>query len=280
MLTSYTFASFSFEPSTGVVQLDVQEGPLRSLRVCMSDGTPIFIVGSLEEPQFYAAHDIVRGLLLGADIMDGPLPPQLETPRAIAALPLPEGDLLISAAMGESRASLIARAGHKDRLNAVIDQAASLGFIVSNASAVSSVEAEVRLQLKDAESSSPRSSDADTFDLATADAPMFTPVVEVVPNSVAQAPFFTPVPGGAELLERAERRARGASESNADRVKWPFKDMQVGDVVRIPSALSKRAQTAVHVYASRVGKRFSSTTDRADGSLRVLRMHDRIKGQL
>lgn len=277
MLTSYTFASFSFEPSTGVVQLDVREGPLRSLRVCMADGAALFIVGSLEQPQFYKAHDIVRGLLLGADLMDGLLPPEVSTPRAIAELPVADGDLLICAAMGESRAGLIARAGSKDKLDAVIAQAASLGFIVSNARAVASVEVEVRAAMRDAagESSSPRI-------LGEPSETTFTPIAEVLPSSVANAPFLVPVPGGAELLERAERRARGTSsgDSSADRVKWPFKDMEIGDVVRIPSTLAKRAQTAVHVYAARVGKRFSSTTDRADGSLRVLRMHDRVKGQL
>lgn len=37
---------------------------------------------------------------------------------------------------------------------------------------------------------------------------------------------------------------------------WPFKDMEVGDLVDIEPKLAKKGQRYVHIYANRVGKKF------------------------
>ncbi len=47
----------------------------------------------------------------------------------------------------------------------------------------------------------------------------------------------------------------------SERVSWPFKDMVVGDVVRVDDpALQSRAQVACHVYGRQSGMKFKTKT--------------------
>lgn len=55
------------------------------------------------------------------------------------------------------------------------------------------------------------------------------------------------------------------------RMAWPFKDMDCGDEVLIEDhALTQRAQTYVHTYAAKTGRRF--TTVSTDMGLVVVRV--------
>lgn len=54
------------------------------------------------------------------------------------------------------------------------------------------------------------------------------------------------------------------------RVSWPFRTMDVGDVIGIDAEHAVKAQTYVHVYARQSGKKFSTYTQ-SDGVLVVER---------
>ena len=54
------------------------------------------------------------------------------------------------------------------------------------------------------------------------------------------------------------------------RVSWPFRDMEVGEVVGIDKAHAGKGQTYVHVYARQSGKKFTTYTQ-SDGVLVVER---------
>lgn len=56
-----------------------------------------------------------------------------------------------------------------------------------------------------------------------------------------------------------------------ERVAWPWKDMEVGDVVYIEPKLYDRAQRGVHVYGCTNGIKFR-TKKQKDGSLAVWRI--------
>lgn len=49
---------------------------------------------------------------------------------------------------------------------------------------------------------------------------------------------------------------------------WPFKKMDVGDVV----VVEVRAQTYVHVYGRQSGKKFATRTNKQTGMLHVKRI--------
>ena len=66
-----------------------------------------------------------------------------------------------------------------------------------------------------------------------------------------------------------ERRLRG--DRNARRLKWPFANMAIGDVVRIESDLAIRGQRAAHSYSSASGHLFATTRLR-NGDLEVVRI--------
>lgn len=53
------------------------------------------------------------------------------------------------------------------------------------------------------------------------------------------------------------------ADSNAirpQRVKWPFKNMQVGEAVEFEPCLAQRAQLYAHVYGRQSGKKFYTST--------------------
>jgi hypothetical protein len=76
------------------------------------------------------------------------------------------------------------------------------------------------------------------------------------------------------VYERIVRNTGGYTPTTT-RIKWPFNTMRVGDEVTIDPKLSKRAQTAVHVYAARTGRTFKTTTNRITKALHVVRIEDK-----
>jgi hypothetical protein len=57
----------------------------------------------------------------------------------------------------------------------------------------------------------------------------------------------------------------------ADRISWPFRDMSVGDVVRIDDKkLQPKAQVMCHVYGRLDGMKFKTKT--IDGQLNIWRI--------
>lgn len=57
-----------------------------------------------------------------------------------------------------------------------------------------------------------------------------------------------------------------------NRKQWPFKTMNVGEVICMSGSFVGKAQVYVHVYARQAGKKFSTRTDRASGNLYVKRI--------
>jgi len=58
------------------------------------------------------------------------------------------------------------------------------------------------------------------------------------------------------------------------RMKWPFKNLVVGESCTIHRGLADRAKRYVHVYASQSGKRMTCKTNQ-DGSLTVTRIPEK-----
>jgi len=60
-------------------------------------------------------------------------------------------------------------------------------------------------------------------------------------------------------------------EKKAERISWPWKDMDIGDSVLIENQnLISKAQVSCHVYARQTGKKFSTQT--TEVGLRVWRV--------
>lgn len=65
-------------------------------------------------------------------------------------------------------------------------------------------------------------------------------------------------------------RAENSEPKQPKRISWPWKDMNVGDYVMIPSEVKGRAQVGVHVYGRTCGKVF--TTKSEGDQLKVTRI--------
>lgn len=263
---SYSYTDLALQPQTQAVQFSPSvEMPFTSLRVCHDRAVELFVIGTPEAPEFYRARDILDGLLHGAADMDLPLPPAMSVPEAFDELDKREQLILVTAALGAHMDSLTLLAGSKADLLLVMDKARALGFVVAKSGDALVLGDKVRADTTTAiRSRLLEERVANTIEDATTK----------VPNAVLDAPLMQIVPGGAAMLERLERM-RPDTRSLATRMKWPFKDMEVGDVVRIPAVLAKRAQTAVHVYGARMGKRFASTGERGTGILTITRLRDK-----
>jgi hypothetical protein len=263
---SYSYTDLALQPQTQAVQFSPSaEMHFTSLRVCHDRATALFVIGTPEAPEFYRAEDILDGLLHGAADMELPLPPALPTPAAFDDLDKREQLILVTAALGAHMESLVLLAGSKPALMLVMDKASALGFMVAKASDAQRLGDRVRADTTAAiRSRLLEERVSNNIEDATAK----------LANSVLNAPFMQIVPGGAAMLERLERM-RPDTRSLATRMKWPFKDMEIGDVVRIPAVLAKRAQTAVHVYGARMGKRFATANERGTGVLTVTRLRDK-----
>lgn len=67
------------------------------------------------------------------------------------------------------------------------------------------------------------------------------------------------------------RNKLGVSKPKTGRISWPWKDMDVGDQVVIPSSMAGRGQVSAHVYGRGQGKSFKTKTG-DDGDLVVERI--------
>jgi hypothetical protein len=69
-------------------------------------------------------------------------------------------------------------------------------------------------------------------------------------------------------IERAEN---GLPQMPTPRIKWPWKDMRPGDVVKISDqVLASKAQINCHTYGNKFGKKFATRT--IGGVLHVYRV--------
>lgn len=262
----YSFANFSISAQHNTIMFTpFDDLPFTSLRLCTENGTHFFIAGTPEEPEFYAATPLMTGLLDAADTFDSPLPAQYPTPLAFSVMTPDEQLILVSAGLGVDMGTLAAQAGSSTALQVLMDKAKSMHLVIAKASNAGVLLDDLRASKVAAALANRRNQDH---------AARVLDIVEQPPAVVQDAPFMQIVPGGAALLERLERM-HPSHRVQAERTKWPFKDMQAGDTVRIPAILAKRAQTAVHVYGARVGRRFTSSSERGTGILTIVRLSDK-----
>jgi hypothetical protein len=262
----YSFSNFAISAQHDTVMFSPAEDlPFTSLRLCTEAGTHFFMVGTPEDPEFYEVAPILAGLLSAADTFDSPLPAALPSPAAFIAFTPVEQLILVSAGLGVDMHTLAAQAGSSTALQVLMDKAKSLNLIIAKATNVTPLLMDLRASRVATAMAAKRNQDHET---------RIADIVEAPTVSVQESPFMQIIPGGAAMLERLERM-HPSHRAQAERTKWPFKDMQPGDVVRIPALLAKRAQTAVHVYAARVGKRFTSSSERGTGVLTIVRLSDK-----
>lgn len=266
---TYDFSNFSIYPQTGAVQFTASPDamPLQ-LRLCTDRGATKFIAGTTSDYKFYDAAAIIAGLTNLADAWGSPLPEPVETPPAFEEGTAQEKLILVNAAFGADRDTLARQAGSNPMLRVVMDKARSLGLVIGNASDAGPLTDAIRAEAAEVAAARARGQQLenhvqDTMDTIKANVPPEEPlelmkIYKASPMELARAERLHP-----------ENRAQTM------RTVWPFKDMEVGDKVRLPAVLAKKAQTAAHVYGSRAGKRFISTTERGTGILTVTRIGDR-----
>lgn len=107
---------------------------------------------------------------------------------------------------------------------------------------------------------------------ADPDAPVPPPVTRkttIVAPGQPQPEYHKVMPISEEMMNRIARRT---SDDGPDRMTWPFRNMEPGTQVRIPSRHAVRAQRAAHVFASRKGWAMRTMRDPITGDLYVIRM--------
>jgi len=265
-----TFANLSFEPATGVVQLHNDDfgHPKISLRLCTAEGTHLFVVGTSAEPVFYDAEAIVRGLAEGGNEFEMPLPEPVPYPAVLSQLSEDDAELILDAALGVPRVSLVARLGSPEALTNLITSVQTRGFAINNPTAVRPIEVKVRADIAQQK----RELASSQRILAASDMG-----VKLEVNDPERG-FFVIDRAPEALLRQLSAKSEPNYETRT-RMAWNFDKMQQGDRMTLPANLAKRGQTAVHVYAARVGKRFHTVTDRGTGNLTVIRIADRTTKQ-
>lgn len=235
----------------------------RALRPCVYAGQTLLAIGDTADVSFFDAETLIRALHGNANLFDLPLP----TP--VPVLILDEFDAASQRFMreymlGAEREYLttLVPAGHVDL---ILTRAASLGFLVQKPSMLKLLEAEIRektqAELRErllAEKAADLGKDF-----------MVKPADDSEPVQIGVVHRVNP-----ETFERISRNAGGYTPAAA-RVRWPFNTMRIGDGIFIDAKLSRRAQTAVHVYAARTNKRFSTSMNRVTKVLHVIRLEDR-----
>lgn len=266
---TYDFSNFSIYPQTGAVQFTPSPDiPPTSLRLCTDRGATKFIVGTPDSYAFYDATAIIAGLTNLADAWGSPLPEPVETPLAFDGVTAHEKLILVNAAFGADMETLTRQASGGPMLRLLMDKARSLGLVVAPPRDAGILTDAIRAEAAEAAAERARSQRLethvqDTMDTIKADAPVEEPVE-----------FMKIYKASPMELARAER-LHPENRAQTMRTVWPFKDMEIGDKVRLPAVLAKKAQTAAHVYGSRAGKRFISTTERGTGILTVTRIGDK-----
>ena len=255
------FSAFSLDLRSGVVRPTV--GDAANLRVVFYKQRPLLMTGTIKDPVFHDAEEIITGLINGSDEFELPLPEPVElilvddfTPEEQVFLyeyALGASKDLLKITYGATFAELTTKKAEAREI--VIRKASSALELIQMSRekvARASRELAARRLLQDGSPTNP----------------------DNIEPEEAPAAYGVITKASDKLYERLARRAGGYSAAGI-RVSWPFKDMQVGDRVSIEPKLVKKAQTAVHVYAARVGKRFTTQTSAKDGSLLVLRIEDR-----
>lgn len=245
--------------SAGMVYLKTQ-----ALRLCTYAGQNLLAVGTPEAVKFYDAEEIIRGLHGSASELDLPLPEPVDVQIMAEFDPLGQR-FLYEYVLGAEQGYLktLVPDGHP---LLILDKAASLGFIVQKPSTVKLLEADIRDKTAAGLRARLLSDKAEDLVRDYVAEPDPTAAQEEVVCGVVRK-------ASPAVFERISRNAGGYSPSTT-RVKWPFNTMQVGDCVYIDAKLAKRAQTAVHVYAARVGRTFRTTTNKVTRVLQVVRVED------
>lgn len=266
MQPTLSFANLSFEPASGVVQLHTGDlsRPKVSLRVCTADGVHIFIMGTPEQPLFYDAEAIVRGLAEGGNEFDMPLPAPLPFPAVLAKLDEDELGLMLDAALGMPLVALAARVGGVAELENIRLRVQTQGFAIGKPTNVKPIEVKVRADMAQRK----RELAINQRVMAAADSGATLEIND------PERGFFVIDRAPEALLRQLAERDEPNYEKRT-RMSWNFDKMQQGDRMTLPANLAKRGQTAVHVYAARVGKRFHTTTNRGTGNLTIIRIADR-----
>lgn len=261
-----SFSNLSFEPATGVVQLRTGDLglPRVSLRVCYAQGTALFVINlPHEDAVFYDAETIVRGLCEGANELDLPLPAPVPFPPCLNTLTDNEVHLILDAARGFPRAALTPRMGPDEDFETFLWRVAGLGFSIKNPTAIKAVELQVQESIAQQRREAAQSRRlVDSIDASAA-----------VDAHQIDAEHFVITRAPEALMKQLSNRITVATAQ--PRISWNFNKMQISDRMTIPANLAKRAQTAVHVYAARVGKRFHTSTNRSNGTLTVIRLESK-----
>jgi hypothetical protein len=270
LMHTYSYSDLHINAQNGRVYLTHPGAtdPLpTALRPLEFDNQLLFVIGSEVDAEFYDAEVIIRGLLGAANELDLPLPEPV-TCHALVAFSLVDRSFYWGLAMGQREAYLQTLVGSAALALQIQENATRNGLIIRPTSRVPTLVQSIQEQIaKDGRS---RALLAKVQDSTT---DFQSPMPHEV-ESIDSRPFMVIGKAPANSLARMERSRGGYSEQSM-RIKWPFKEMQVGDNVRIECKLAKRAQTAVHVYAARTGKCFSTQTTRGTGHLTVTRLIDR-----
>jgi hypothetical protein len=259
-MSSLSYGDLSLT-TTGLIYLNTQ-----ALRLCTYAGQHLLTVGTIDAAEFYSAEELIEGLHGNASEFDLPLPKPVAVP-VFDEFSEEEQRFLRGYLLGSDVAYLktLVPAGTPQL---ILDKAKSLGVVAASASAVRLLEGEVR---EKAAAALRNQILADKADDLSDDYVALTGAQEI---QQAAAPFGVVYKLDPSVYERISRNTGGHSPA-AERIKWPFNTMRIGDAVNFDPKISKRAQTAVHVYAARMGRTFKTTTNRLTKVLNVVRTEDR-----
>jgi len=262
-----TYAELYLDARSNVVRRSSAGAELPpALRVCYTATmTPLLMTGTPSNPRFHDAKTIIAGLLTEADAFELPLPAPVQDPLYDA--PMTERAMLLEFAAGLDITYLKNKYG-PNLCRSATDGAANRETPIANASSIGPLILEVR----DAMAREAREREASAQVAVALDSGMQIDAVRSEPEDPTQYGVITKA--SPQEYARMTRRAGTSARTDA-RVSWPFKDMHIGDRVVIDPKLAKRAQTAVHVYAARVGKRFKTEARGRGGALVVMRIEDR-----
>lgn len=235
----------------------------RALRPCIYAGQTLLAIGDSADVSFFDAETLIRGLHGNANVFDQSLP------APVQVLILDEFDAQAQMFMREyvlgAEREYLKTLVPIDQPTVIIDKAASLGLIVQKPSMLKLLEAEVRGKTQAelrarllAEKSQDLGKDF-----------IVKPASDLEPVQIGVVHRVNP-----DTFERISRNAGGLSPQAA-RIRWPFNTMRIGDGIFIDAKLSRRAQTAVHVYAARTNKRFRTSLNCVTKVLHVIRVEDR-----
>jgi hypothetical protein len=268
-MQTFSFTDLSLN-ANGLVYLTQPATPAetpsyRALRLCTHNDQQLLAIGTPDSIQFYDAVAIIQGLHGSASEFDLPLPAPVDV-RVLDQFDDAEQQFLREFMLGAETSYLktLVPVGTAPLIAA---RATSLDLLIQNPSAIKLLEAEVRENSARAIrerilAEKMRDSTSDYVALTEQE----DATREAVLNVVTKCP--------PKLYDRIARNAGGYSPASM-RAKWPFNTMNIGDQVTIDAKMAMRAQTAVHVYAARMGKRFTTETNRVTRTLHVVRIEDR-----